>query len=302
MKRITPFLIVLSVGLLGCSSAKPPTKETADQKKTPKTTLADHHIPLEGQPNFRDLGGYKTTDGKTVKRGLVFRSGELPRLTDADVAKLDKLGIKTIVNFLAEKEIAAKGSDRLPEGVTEVFKPIDTSDGLAVHMIEARKTGDFTKVPPTINPKIHTLLAQKDAHDQYATLFKLLADGKSQPLVFHCSHGIHRTGTAAAFLLWTLGVPWDTIREDYMLSNDTRKEEVVKRRGQLRIAAAKHQGIAPDQVDMTNIDAFYILEPHYIDAARDEILKTHGSINAYLKNALKLTDQDIQNLKANLLE
>ena len=60
-------------------------------------------MPLDGQPNFRDVGGYKTEDGKTVKRGLVYRSGELPRLTDKDVAKLEQLGIKTVVNFLTDE-------------------------------------------------------------------------------------------------------------------------------------------------------------------------------------------------------
>ena len=53
------------------------------------------HIELEGQPNFRDLGGYQTTDGRTVKWGQIYRSGELPNLTDQDVKKLDLL-IKSI--------------------------------------------------------------------------------------------------------------------------------------------------------------------------------------------------------------
>lgn len=47
-------------------------------------------ILLEGQPNFRDIGGYQTTDGRTVKKGLVYRSGELPRLTDQDVQILNE--------------------------------------------------------------------------------------------------------------------------------------------------------------------------------------------------------------------
>ena len=55
---------------------------------------------LEGQPNFRDLGGFETSDSKRVRTGLVYRSGELPRLTDAVIAILEKLVIKTVVNFL----------------------------------------------------------------------------------------------------------------------------------------------------------------------------------------------------------
>ncbi|MEM8670591.1 MAG: tyrosine-protein phosphatase [Planctomycetota bacterium] len=60
----------------------------------------ERHVPLQGQSNFRDIGGYGTTDGFVVKRGMLYRSGELPKLTDQDVQKLDAIGIGTVVNFL----------------------------------------------------------------------------------------------------------------------------------------------------------------------------------------------------------
>jgi len=66
-------------------------------------------VALDGQSNFRDLGEYQTNDGRTVKWGEVYRSGELPRLNDADVAELEELGIETVVSFLADKEIEAGG-------------------------------------------------------------------------------------------------------------------------------------------------------------------------------------------------
>jgi protein-tyrosine phosphatase len=121
-------------------------------------------------------------------------------------------------------------------------------------------------------------------------------------MVFHCSHGIHRTGTGAAILLSILGVPWETVREDYLLSNDFRKEEVEQRLEQLRQLAAKNQGIAPAKVDMTNIYAFYILEGKYIDAALDEVIKKYGSMDNYIKEGLGISDDEIQKLKDELLE
>jgi protein-tyrosine phosphatase len=59
----------------------------------------DRHVPLSGQPNFRDLGGYETADGRRVKWGRVYRSGELSQLSEDDVAKLGDLGIKTVVDL-----------------------------------------------------------------------------------------------------------------------------------------------------------------------------------------------------------
>jgi len=258
------------------------------------------HVPLDGQPNFRDVGGYKTKDGETVKRGLVYRSGELPRLTDEDVAKLEQLGIKTVVNFLTVAETTSRGNNRLPTGVREVSQPIESDDGLVQVVLEARKTADFSKVPAELNPQLHRMLVS-DARKQYAALLKEIADADG-PVVFHCSHGVHRTGTAVAILLSALGVPWETVREDYVLSNKYRKHEIERRLAQLRQLAAKNRDIPPDEVDMTNVNAFYILKGEYIDATRDEILKKYGSIEDYLTKGLGLTRGKIAQLRDRLLE
>ena len=262
-------------------------------------------VQLEGQSNFRDLDGYRTSDGRTVKSGLVFRSGELPRLTDDDVAKLERLGIKTVVNFLTNEEIKARGEDRLPEGVRELRLPLAGGDaeggGLAGAVLRARKTADFSGVPVELNAELHRLTV-REAGKQYAALLRELAEEKNRPLVFHCSHGVHRTGTAAAIVLSALGVPWNTVRKDYLLSNKCRKEEVAQRLEQLREQAAKNQGIPPEQVDMSNINAFYILQPSYIDASLDEAVKRHGSMENYIREGLGIEDALIEKLRRELLK
>ena len=79
------------------------------------------HIELDGQSNLRDIGGYKTIDNQSSKWKTVYRSGELPRLSDKDITKLDALDIATVVNFLTNDEINARGHDRLPKGLKELF-------------------------------------------------------------------------------------------------------------------------------------------------------------------------------------
>ena len=56
-------------------------------------------LPLEGGQNFRDLGGYRTRDGRTVRWGMLFRSGAMDGLTAADYAYLGKIGIRTVCDF-----------------------------------------------------------------------------------------------------------------------------------------------------------------------------------------------------------
>jgi len=298
-RRTSLFAASLMVLAVGCGGAP----ETVATSPEPATAEPERHIALDGQPNFRDLGGYQTTDGRTVRWGEVYRSGELPRLSDEDVARLDELDIRTVVSFLTEKEIAARGPDRLPAGSVEVALPMEAGNlgDLTAVVNEARKTGDFSEVPPDLNPDIHRRL-MVEAREYYAALLREIADPANRPLVFHCSHGIHRTGTATAILLSVLGVPWETIREDYLLSNTYRQEEIDHRLAQLRDLHAENTGVAPEEVDTTNMDAFYILQGAYIDAALDQAVEDYGSMEAYIRDGLGITDEEVEQLKSQLLE
>ena len=157
------------------------------------TQAADTKSMLEGAPNFRDIGGYKTKDGRTVKSGIIYRSGEFPRLTDEDVKKLDKLGVKTVVNFLEQSEIDFRGRDRVPEGTKEVHLPIagEVAGEIVDDLIAARKDGDFSKIPVSINPDVHRLLVN-EGKEAYAKFLQEVIATNGDPLAYHCSHGVHR--------------------------------------------------------------------------------------------------------------
>lgn len=287
-------MVVMLALLPGC-------KQSMD-KNLEGGTPHNRHIALEGQSNFRDIGGYKTIDGRTVKWGEVYRTGELPRLTDEDIAILEKLGIRMVHNFLLEEEIKQRGEDRLPDGTILIKNPIQTSaDDLVMAVLEARKTGDFSAVSPEINREVHRILA-KEGKEEYAALLRDVADPANRPFVFHCSHGVHRTGTATAILLSALGVPWETVREDYLLSNTYRSEEIKRRIKQLTLEAAKTLNIPPEEVDTTNIVAFYILQGDYIDGTLEIIEKEYGSMDNYITKGLGLSYEELENLRNQLLE
>ena len=260
------------------------------------------HIQLDGQLNYRDIGGYKTAAGRTVKWRQVFRSGELSQLTDDDLVKFESFGVRAIVNFLTEREIAHHGNDRLPNGVRQIAFPMEAGNlgEFANVILEARKTGDFSKVPAEINLDIHRFLID-EGREYYARFLREVADPANRPLVFHCSHGIHRTGTATAILLSALGVPWDVIRDDYLLSNDLRKEEVEMRIEQLKNLGARNRGIPVEDVDPINIEAFYILDGSYIDASLDAATQEFGSMHAYIRHGLGLSEEEVLRLRGELL-
>jgi protein-tyrosine phosphatase len=236
-----------------------------------------------------------------VKWGQVYRSGKLSNLTKNDIKILDSIEIRLVVNFLNDAELTHAGMDRLPENTRTELCPIDTDGGWVTVVLEARKTGDFTKVDDSLNPIFHRMLVEQ-AKDEYVTLFREIINEDNRPLVFHCSYGIHRTGTAAAILLWSLGVPWETVREDYLLSNDYRKDEIEKRVSALKKMGEENPDVTDQQLNAENIEAFYILQGYYIDAVKETIGMEYGTVENYLTEGLGLTEDEIKHLKKQLLE
>jgi protein-tyrosine phosphatase len=260
----------------------------------------DRRVKLEGQSNFRDLGGYRTTDGHSVKWGLIYRAGQLNKLSDADVAKLKTLNIRTVVDLRGTSEAETRGKDRLPEGVRAVSLPIGTDS-----LPKEEKT-DSTPAGASPGPTDFMLQATRsimvNRTDVYSALIRELADAKNRPFVFHCTAGKDRTGVGAAIILSLLGVPWDTVRDDYLLSNFYRKEENERELKSMREDIAKKQGIPPEQVDMTMYEAMFLVKPEYIEAAHDGVIGKYGSMDSYLRKGLGISDEVINKLRSELLE
>jgi protein-tyrosine phosphatase len=292
--------LALALVVTGCRTGDP-AASVSEPAAEPEAAEA-RQVPLDGQSNFRDLGGYRTSDGLTVKWGEVFRSGELHDLTDDDVARLEALGLRTVVNFLQPGEIEANGRDRLPPGTREVLLPIGGKVGeMSLQVQRSIRSGEFESLPPERNPEFHGQLIL-DGAQEYAALLRAAMDPENRPLVFHCSHGVHRTGTATALLLSALGVPWEQIREDYLLSNTYRAEEVEAQLERIRQAVASDRGVAPEDVDMTNVEAFFILEGYYIGGTLDQALQDHGSLAEFIRDGLGISDDEIERLRNELLE
>jgi protein-tyrosine phosphatase len=285
------FICLLLLSLI----AAPMTLQAQQATQLPSASeKLERQIKLEGQNNFRDLGGYRTKDGRAVKHGLIYRSGQLNKLTDADISKLEKLGIHTVIDFRGIAETEKRGKDKLPEGVHSLSLPIDfdslpkdeedTSAGPADFMLQA-----------TRSIMVHRT-------DVYATLIKELAEPENRPLVFHCTAGKDRTGVGAAIVLTLLGVPWETVREDYLLSNFYRREQNERDFAKIREYEAKRLSLPPDQVNMKPYEGLLLVKPEYIDAAHDAVIRKYGSMEAYLKKGLGISKGTIRKLRKELLE
>lgn len=219
-------------------------------------------LPVENAYNVRDLGGYETADGKQVKWRKVIRSGDLNKLSDMDLANLERIGLKTYVDFRSEQEVKA-APDRTVSGMTELaWLPIVPGD-----MTAAIHTLNPDNLPSLIEGVYENLI--RDYQEEYREFFRLLAIGDKAPLLFHCSAGKDRTGVGAALFLASLGVDRSIIMQDYLLSNEYLK-------GKYDFIVQKYPQFEP----LTKVSA------EYLQRAFDVIDGDFGGMEVFLTDVL----------------
>lgn len=260
----------------------------------------NRHVPLSGQPNFRDLGGYPSADGRRVRWGSVYRSGELSQLSEADVDTLGSLGIKTVVDLRSPQEVSARGEGRLPPGARVLPLPV-TSSNMFAKLIPMFLRGDFSEVPPNMLDEVNRVLV-RDFTEQYGALLGALADPTNRPLVFHCTQGKDRAGFGAAMVLSALGVPWGSVVEDYLLSNRYRKKENDKLLEMMRGFATARSDFNGEEFSFSRVEALLYVKAQSIEAARAEIEERYGSIEGFLTTGLGCSSEALARLRDELLE
>lgn len=262
-------------------------------------------LPLKGGRNFRDLGGYKTEDGKTVKWGKVYRSGTMHNITDEDYKYLSSLGIKTICDFRDLKERD------------------DEPTQWAAGEIDYKFFADPTKSDPRSNPMFAALLnpestpedvknamaagyshIAKDEKEGYIAMFDELAAGRL-PLAFNCSAGKDRAGTAAALILTALGVPHETVVHDYSLSDDyvDYMAEFLGPEQRAKVEAdPNHPYAFLFQLPAEKIAPLLSSEPVFIESSFKDLADEYGSVINFIRNELKVTDEELSMIRSSLLE
>ncbi|MFE9427864.1 tyrosine-protein phosphatase [Kitasatospora sp. NPDC006697] len=247
-------------------------------------TIADRDLHLASAPNFRDAGGYRTGDGHWVRMGSVYRSGDLSKLSAADLAELQRLGIDQVHDLRTPAERQA-APDRLPAGATEYSE----------NVLGAADTGAFNVTTPAAAVQAmvdgeRTMVAAPSAKAAYHAVLTGLADRDGDGVaLYHCTAGKDRTGWASATLLTALGVPRDTVMADYLASNTYRAQLNAATLAQLPPA---YQAVYKPLLDV---------RPEYLNAGFDEVAKDFGSFDGYLKDGLGLDRQDLRELKRQLL-
>ena len=248
-------------------------------------------LPMDGAHNTRELGGYKTTDGKSVKWGMLYRSDKLSDISDTDQAYLQDLGIKKIIDFRSKEE-KEEDPDIIPKGIDYIEMPISV-DGAMRSKIEAVLKGETNK-----DVKSFLIDANKEFVSNYTDVYEgflrnLIDD--DGPTLFHCTAGKDRAGFAAAITLIALGVSKEDVINDYMKTNQFTKERIEEIIGQIELMTLY-------QTDAEILRPLLGVEREYIETAFQTAEEKYGSLENFIRDGLNISDEDIQKLRNKFIE
>jgi protein-tyrosine phosphatase len=273
------------------SGTKMHRNESAAKKGiSPKSRL----LKIPGVINFRDLGGYQTRTGQTVKWGQLYRSGDLSKLKPRGLDTISDFGLYAVLDFRSNYE-AERRPSRVPEGLQEIHLPVmdQVNRDISQQIRERLKNKEYEGFDPD------GLILK--AYQQFATEFtpafktfiQTVLHARGSPVLWHCSAGKDRTGYAAAILLRLLEVDQSVIYQDYLLSN----QYVRRINGQILPAI-----IARGYKAYKMISPLMSVQKNWLRASFESIDNEWGSFDDYLRDGLALNPSEVQQMRANLLE
>ncbi len=244
----------------------------------------EKEIKIKKVHNFRAVSDIKNKDGRSLKEGVFYRSAHLHKLKKKSFDQIEKLGIKEIIDLRNSKEIFQK-PDHLPNAI--VYKKYSAFEDEGDQLSQARKL--------VLKGKVNASDADKRMIDFYReyvtenpemikTIITEVMDSK-EPILYHCTAGKDRTGIVTALVLTILKFDKETIYNEYLLSNNFRKNLVEKR---LRLANRLH--FLYPKMDLKVLEKLSWVEKRYLDAAFGEIDKKYGSTDAYIQQVLGISD------------
>lgn len=264
----------------------------------------DRVIYLEGTTNFRDLGGYLTLSGQHVKWGMLFRSDDFCHITIKDKEILNKIGIKTIIDYRSKNEYD-KQKDKKWRTLKNTFHLVpkaylasesgNTKEKVE-HVIQRRSANKkiFDTTGKDMIEQAKDFVRLKENKKIFRNTIDIILKDCNTPIVQHCRGGKDRTGYATAIILYLLGVGLDTIVDDYMLTGVLRSQRNKKRMQQ-------YSEITNDKNVLSYLHSMMETRPEYIIASFQEMINISGSINNYFKEELKVTASEVNLLRRTYL-
>lgn len=256
--------------------------------------IADRGLHLKTIPNLRDIGGYRTTDGRWVKMGMLYRSDQLDRLSDSDLGAMGGLGLTLVADLRTASERSHE-PDRVPAGAEHLVLDVvaDSKGSVGGDMRQAMATIAAGKGAEMLTEANRDFVSLNSARSAYHTLLGRIGAEGAGPTLYHCTAGKDRTGWASAVILTLLGVPRETVMADYLASND-----YLRAKNEATMAML---GALPTPIARENLEPVLTVRAAYIEAAFAEVDARYGSFDRYVREGLGLDDAAVERFRTTLL-
>ncbi len=273
------------------------------------TAPKDRTLVFDGIENARELGGLVMQDGRTIREGVLVRSGELFKASDADVALLkERFALTDVFDFRFELERSRK-PDREMEGVTNTWLSTlpqaflaafasgraDSTTVQSASLLEALASYAFHPQAQEMAQKLYpAIVTDTTSQKRYGEFLRGVLEAKGGAL-WHCSQGKDRCGWGSAFVLAALGAGRETIVEDFALSNVSYEKAVEA----LSAQVVQKGGGEPE---LAFIRAMVGVSVENFERTLEMIDAQYGSLPAYLEKALGFTAAEQQKMKEKYLK
>lgn len=258
--------------------------------KLETTDSYNRHLPFKGVLNFRDMGGYTTLDGRQVKRGLIFRSAELTGMTHQDMKLFKSLGIKTIFDYRGVEEVRLKPDPVIP-GVNNICIPALIQE-VPGDMRDVVRSGFIQHFTTDFLANMYLTMAFNNP--SFKRLMTTIMHPNQFGILHHCAGGRDRTGVGSALIFLALGVPKETIIEDYLISNLA----LAPMNEQIKAQASQH--LSPKEVD--SVMAALVLRREFMEVVFSAIDERYKSVEVFLEQEFGMTADKRKQLQSFCLE
>lgn len=238
--------------------------------------VANRIIEMNNIKNFRDIGGYFTSDNRQIKWGMIYRSADLSNATLYDQEKIRRLNIKTVIDFRSERT-AKKYPLLLHPSIRKIVLPLTPMD--AEKLDEQLQEDNFDRSDAIRYVQESYVDIVENHKEQFGEMFDILTNYSNYPILLAESLGKDGVGLASYFILYALGVSHTTLEDDYMLSNK-----------EIDPAKAKMDARNLSEPLQEAVTAMLSVNRAYLNYAIDYIKQEYGSVEIYLENELRVTE------------
>lgn len=233
-------------------------------------------LPTAGIHNFRDYGGWLTQDGRQVRRGVLFRSGQHVGATDADLALIGALDIRTVIDLRGTSERDRNPCRRVEGFSGEVIFYDGETSSSPPHMDVGADT-TTARFARERMLRVYTRMPQNSAmQHMFARYLRILAERDGASLV-HCFAGKDRTGIAATLLLHILGVSERNQMAEFLRTNTAPTLAVLRAQSLPGIEA--RLGL---KLDSEGERALLEVHEDYLHRFRETVTDMDGSLDGWM--------------------